>query len=64
MRNFDEETKVNQDEEKKKNEHHMRLRMQSSLISSQIAPLFDRLGRMLMDISPHLAIMGSDIQKM
>jgi hypothetical protein len=30
----------------------------SSLMSSQLGPIFDRLGRMMVDLAPHFAMMG------
>ncbi|KAM3131610.1 hypothetical protein pb186bvf_016274 [Paramecium bursaria] len=44
-------------------EHLIRqLELQSSLIGSQLAPIFDRFGRMMIDLSPHFAMMGSKTQ--
>jgi len=33
--------------------------VQASLLSSQLAPIFDRLGRLLIDLAPHIAMLGS-----
>ncbi|CAD8136736.1 unnamed protein product [Paramecium pentaurelia] len=45
--------------EKELNEYEIK----SSLIGSQLAPIFDRMGRMMTDLAPHLAIMGSKTQR-
>lgn len=37
--------------------------IKSSLIGSQLAPIFDRMGRMMTDMAPHLALMGSKTQR-
>jgi len=43
--------------------HHDHSReLQISLLASQLAPLYDRFGRMLIDMAPHLAMLGSSIQ--
>jgi hypothetical protein len=31
-------------------------------LASQLAPLYDRFGRLLIDMAPHLAMLGSSIQ--
>ena len=36
--------------------------LQASLIASQLAPLYDRLGRLLVDMAPHMAILGAQTQ--
>ena len=36
----------------KKKDYHKKLR------ATQLAPLCDRLGRLLVDLAPHLALMG------
>jgi len=35
---------------------------QIALYASQLAPLYDRFGRLLIDLAPHLAMLGSSIQ--
>ncbi len=48
-----EETKDNSARDEIKN-----YRLKASLLSSQISPIFDRLGRMMVDLAPHFAISG------
>lgn len=36
--------------------------LQASLLASQLAPLYDRLGRLLIDMAPHMAMLGSATQ--
>jgi uncharacterized ubiquitin-like protein YukD len=35
-----------------------------SVLNSQLAPIFDRVGRLMIDLAPHLALQGADIQTM
>lgn len=35
-----------------------------NLLNSQLAPIFDRVGRIMIDLAPHLALQGSGIQTM
>jgi len=42
-------------------DHHLR-EYQIALYASQLAPLYDRFGRLLIDLAPHLAMLGSSIQ--
>jgi hypothetical protein len=36
--------------------------LENYLIASQIAPLFDRMGRLMVDMSPFLAMHGANLQ--
>lgn len=36
--------------------------LENYLIASQIAPLFDRMGRLMVDIAPFLAMHGANLQ--
>lgn len=35
-----------------------------NVLNSQLAPIFDRVGRLMIDLAPHLALQGSGIQTM
>lgn len=35
-----------------------------NVLNSQLAPIFDRVGRLMVDLAPHLALQGSGIQTM
>ena len=35
-------------------------RIKASLLSSQISPIFDRFGRMMVDLAPHFASHGAE----
>ncbi|CAD8052057.1 unnamed protein product [Paramecium sonneborni] len=58
--NIDENNLEIKRKEKELNEYEIK----SSLIGSQLAPIFDRMGRMMTDLAPHLALMGSKTQRM
>ncbi|CAD8142037.1 unnamed protein product [Paramecium octaurelia] len=53
----------NQFEMRKKEKELNEYEIKSSLIGSQLAPIFDRMGRMMTDLAPHLALMGSKTQR-
>lgn len=36
---------------------------EATLLAAQLAPITDRLGRLLIDLSPYLAMTGTQIQK-
>lgn len=45
-------------------EEIMQLTSKSSLMSSQLGPIFDRMGRMMIDLAPHFAMLGAQTQTM
>ncbi|CAK55813.1 unnamed protein product (macronuclear) [Paramecium tetraurelia] len=62
-KNKEQNTQENYMEMMKKEKELSEYEIKSSLIGSQLAPIFDRMGRMMTDMAPHLALMGSKTQR-